>query len=437
MKRILFLLSILFFQASLAQDYFLKRFEPYQSNISTPESFLGYGIGEQHTRHDLIVAYLEKLAEQSSRAKLIDYGKTHEGRRLVMLVVSGEENLGRLKEIRAEHIKSVNPLAKESTNEDLPLIINLAYNVHGNEPSSSEAALLSAYTLTASTNGEIAHFLKHAVIFIDPTINPDGRDRHTYWANMYKGSPLVADPQDAEHNEYWPGGRTNHYWFDLNRDWLLAMNPESQGKLNWYHQWYPNVVTDFHEMGTQSTYFFEPMKVNGSKDPIMPKDNYIKLNDLFASYFSENLDSIGSLYFTKEVFDGTYPGYGSSYPDLQGGLGLLFEQASSRGLKQKTAYGEITFPFTIRNQFVSSLATVQAAVENKALLRDYQKAFFESALTRSKRSKIKAYNFTETDQNRTRAFLDKLIRHRVEVLKTGTHSYSVPTEQPQYRMVQT
>jgi len=179
------------------------------------------------------------------------------------------------------------------------------------------------------------------------------------------------------------------------------------------------------------------MKPNGSLDPIMPKDNYIKLNNLFATYFSKGLDSIGSLYFTKETFDGTYPGYGSSYPDLQGGLGLLFEQASSRGLKQKTAYGHITFPFTIRNQFVSSLATVQATVENKTFLRNYQKAFFQSAISLSKKSKVKAYNFKETDQNRTKAFIDKLLKHKVEVLKTGKDSYSVPTSQPQYRMVQT
>ncbi|MEO2099957.1 MAG: M14 family zinc carboxypeptidase, partial [Flavobacteriaceae bacterium] len=312
-----------------------------------------------------------------------------------------------------------------------------AYNVHGNEPSSSEAALLAAYTLAASEHPQIQNFRENAIVFIDPTINPDGRDRHTQWANSYKGSPLVSDPMDAEHNEAWPRGRTNHYWFDLNRDWLLAINPESQGKLNWYHQWYPNLVTDFHEMGSQSTYFFEPMKTNGSLEPIMPKDNYVKLNNLFASYFSKGLDSIGSLYFTKEVFDGTYPGYGSSYPDLQGGLGLLFEQASSRGLKQKTAYGQITFPFTIRNQFVSSLATVQAAVENKGLLRDYQKAFFKSALTLSGKSKVKAYVFSETDKNRAKAFIDKLKRHRVNILKTGENLYSVPTEQPQFRMVQT
>ena len=296
---------------------------------------------------------------------------------------------------------------------------------------------MSAYTLTASKDKQIISFREDSIIFIDPTINPDGRDRHTQWANSYKGTPLVSDPVDAEHNEAWPGGRTNHYWFDLNRDWLLAINPESQGKLAWYHQWYPNVVTDFHEMGSQSSYFFEPMKANGSLDPIMPKDNYLKLNDLFASYFSKSLDSIGSLYFTKEAFDGTYPGYGSSYPDLQGGLGLLFEQASSRGHKQKTKYGYITFPFTIRNQFVSSMATVQAAVENKSTLRTYQKAFFKSAIEKSAKSKIKAYTFSEKDQNRNKAFIDKLIRHKVSVLKTGKNTFAVSTNQPQYRMVQT
>jgi hypothetical protein len=418
-----------------AQDYFTARYQPFQNSIPSPEVFLEYEIGFQHTRHDQIVAYLQTLASASNQAQISYYGKTHEGRKLTLLAISSSENLARLDVIQKQHLAYAE--GELEIQPDIPIIINLAYNVHGNEPSSSEAALLAAYTLVASEHPQIQNFRENAIVFIDPSINPDGRDRHTQWVNMYKANPLVSDPMDAEHNEIWPGGRTNHYWFDLNRDWLLAINPESQGKLDWYHQWYPNVVTDFHEMGTQSTYFFEPMKANGSQDPIMPKDNYIKLNNLFATYFTKALDSIGSLYFAKEVFDGTYPGYGSSYPDLQGGLGLLFEQASSRGLKQKTAYGFITFPFTIRNQFVSSLATVQAAVENKQTMRNYQKDFFESAMSRSKQSKIKAYNFTEIDKNRTKAFLDKLIRHRVNVLKTGENSYSVPTEQPQYRMVQT
>ena len=417
------------------QSYFTEQYKPFDDAIYSPETFLGYEIGSQHTRHDQIVAYLAYLATASNNAQISYYGKTHEGRKLPILAISKQEHLSKINEIQKNHVDFA--LAGKELRPETPIVINLGYNVHGNEPSSSEAALLAAYTLVTSQHSQIKEFREQALIFVDPTINPDGRDRHTQWANTYKGNPLVSDPNDAEHNEVWPRGRTNHYWFDLNRDWLLAINPESQGKLEWYHQWYPNVVTDFHEMGSQSTYFFEPMKANGSLDPIMPKDNYIKLNELFAIYFSKQLDSIGSLYFTKEIFDGTYPGYGSSYPDLQGGLGLLFEQASSRGLKQKTAYGYISFPFTIRNQFVSSLATVQAAVENQNTLRQYQRDFFKSALDRGSKSKIKAFTFEDRDRNKTKAFIDKLLRHKIEVVMTSENSFSVPTEQKQYRMVQT
>ena len=432
--------TLLFFINSLlfSQDYFLEKYQPYNSQIPSPESFLGYEIGEHHTRHDRIIAYLETLAELSDRAQLNDYGTTHEGRRLVMLTITTPGNLQELDELKRQHLAFNDTKRTVNNYDQVPVFINLAYNVHGNEPSSSEAAMLTAYTFTASQDPEILNYLNNAVIFLDPTINPDGRDRHTQWATTYQGSPLVGDPQDAEHNEYWPGGRTNHYWFDLNRDWLLGINPESRGKLNWYHKTYPNVVTDFHEMGTQSTYFFEPMKDNGSLNPIMPKENYEDLNNLFGEYYSRALDSIGSLYFTKEVFDGTYPGYGSSYPDLQGGLGLLFEQASSRGHMQKTPFGKITFPFTIRNQYVSSITTVKAAVENKAVLRKYQQDFFRSALTNASRSRIKAYKFGDQyDQNRVKAFIDKLLLHQIEVYQSNAGEFVVPTSQPQYRMVQT
>jgi len=436
MKYILTLFLLISSQLS-AQKYFTEKYEPFNSEIESPESYLGYPIGSEHTRHDNIISYFKNLANSSDRAILKFYGKTHEGRRLPMLIISSPENLKNMDQIQKRHLMLVDPNNKTEPSENDPLIINLAYNVHGNEPSSSEAAILSAYTLIASKNKEILSFLENSIIFIDPAINPDGRDRHTQWANSHKAFPLVKDPNDVEHNENWPRGRTNHYWFDLNRDWLLAINPESQGKLNWYHQWYPNVVTDFHEMGSQSSYFFEPMKANGSLDPIMPKENYIDLNNLFAEYFSKSLDSIGSLYFTKEAFDGTYPGYGSSYADLQGGLGILFEQASSRGLAQKTDYGEITFPFTIRNQFVSSMATLKASTENKLILNKYQKATFESAISNAEKSKIKGYNFQSTDQNLNKAFIDKLLRHKVKVFEKKRGSYFVPTKQPQYRMVQT
>jgi hypothetical protein len=435
LKRLLLL--VLFCSSTLyGQDYFFKKFHPFNADIPSPEQFLGYGIGKHHTRHDLIVAYLEKLAETSDRATIHYYGKTHEGRKLVILTITSPSNLANLDNLKRQHLAFTDPNASASNYDDVPIFINLAYNVHGNEPSSSEAAMLSAYTFAASNNPEILSYLENAVIFVDPTINPDGRDRHTQWANSYQGKPEVADPQDVEHNEYWPGGRTNHYWFDLNRDWLLGIHPESRGKLKWYHEWYPNVVTDFHEMGSQSSYFFEPMKTNGSLDPIMPKENYEDLNDMFGTQFAKALDSIGSFYFTKEVFDGTYPGYGSSYPDLQGGLGLLFEQASSRGHKQTTAFGEISFPFTIRNQYTSSITTVKTAVKNKAYMRKYQQDFFKSAIANSAKSKIKGYSFGDVnDQNRNKAFIDKLLLHKIDVYKSE-NTFVVPTKQAQYRMVQ-
>ena len=418
-----------------SQNYFLENYEPYNNSILSPEEFLGYEIGFQHTRHDQIVSYLTYLSSVSDKADLIKYGKTHEGRNLVILTISSKNNLNRLGEIQKEHLKNTIPGVTVTSNEDLPIIINLGYGVHGNEPSSSEAALLTAYTLVSSKSKKIEKFRQNSVVFIDPTINPDGRDRHTQWANQNKSINLVADEYDSEHNEAWPRGRTNHYWFDLNRDWLLAVNPESRGKLKWFHTWYPNVVTDFHEMGTNSNYFFEPMKTNASVRPLIPAENYNVLSPKFAEYYVKALDSIGSFYYTKESFDETYPGYGSSYPDVQGGLAILFEQASSRGHLQETNYGTISFGFTIRNQYLSSLATVEAAVDNKKMLRDYQKRFFDSSLKEFKDEKVKAYEFGDLyDQNRTKAFIDKLLIHKVKVYQSKD-KYIVPVNQRQSRMV--
>ena len=435
MKKLIYYSIILIsFNYSFAQDYFLENFGPYNENIQSPEEFLGYEIGDQHTRHDLILAYFKYLSSVSERADLINYGKSYEGRALTLLSISSEENLKNLDKIKIEHSKSTIPGSIKTINENLPIIINLGYGIHGNEPSGSEAALLTAYTLIASKNKNIDRLITNSVVFIDPTLNPDGRDRHSQWANQYKSINLVADSNDAEHNESWPRGRTNHYWFDLNRDWLLAIHPESRGKLNWLHQWYPNVVVDVHEMGTNSNYFFDPMKSSASVKPLIPKEN-VDLYPIFAEYYVKYMDSIGSFYYTKESFDETYPGYGSTYSDLQGGLALLFEQASSRGHVQETNYGKMTFGFTIRNQFLNSIATVEAAVDNKVLLRDYQKRFFESSLSEFKNEKIKAYEFGDIhDKNRTKAFIDKLLIHKIKVYKKDG-KFVVPVNQVQSRMV--
>ncbi len=432
---LIFFAFIISLNSVKAQDYFLENNGPYDNTILSPEQYLGYEIGFEHTRHDLIVAYLKYLANISDKAQIIQYGETHEGRNLIMLTVSSTENLNNLENIKNEHLKHTVPGIKTKIDSSLPIIVNLGYGVHGNEPSSAEAALLSAYTLVASNNDKIKRLIENSVIFIDPTINPDGRDRHSQWANQYKSINLVADSNDAEHNEAWPRGRTNHYWFDLNRDWLLGINPESRGKLEWYHSWYPNVVTDFHEMGTNSNYFFEPMKRNASVKPMIPDENYSVLSPIFAEYYVKALDSIGSFYYTKESFDETYPGYGSSYPDVQGAVAILFEQASSRGHLQETNYGTISFGFTIRNQYLSSIATVEAAVDNKELLRDYQMRFFNSSTTEFKNEKVKAYEFGDmNDQNRNKAFIDKLLLHKIKVYNSKG-KFVVPVNQPQSRMV--
>ncbi|ALJ03804.1 zinc carboxypeptidase [Pseudalgibacter alginicilyticus] len=433
-----------------SQDYYYQKFKPFNKNIPSPEEFFGYSIGDAYTRHDLVVAYMEKLASLSDKATIQFYGKTNEGRKLVMLIISSVDNHKNLDVLKEKHLLIVDENTNVTEYSELPIFINLGYNVHGNEPSGTEAALLAAYTLVASESLLVEKYLDESVIFIEPTINPDGRDRYANWANSYKGNPLIADKYDIAHNEQWPYGRTNHYWFDLNRDLLLAVQPESNARLEWFHEWYPNVVTDFHEMGTNSTYFFEPKQHSASLNPVTPIENNVVLNTAFAKDYVADLDEINSLYFTKEKYDATYPGYGSTYGDLQGSLALLFEQGGSRGHVQETETGTMTFAFTIRNQYVSTFATIKAAIKNKELLYAYQNNFFKNAINQAAKSKVKGYVFGDNyDKNRNKEFVDLLLKHKIDVYSTDEdlnlgnktfkkgRSFVVPTEQKEYLMVRT
>ncbi|MCM4159822.1 zinc carboxypeptidase [Antarcticibacterium flavum] len=441
-------LMIIIFPAAAQQEYFFPGNKSLSEEIPSPQEFLGYEVGEFHTRHDRLVAYFEELARVSNRVHIQEIGKTYEQRSMIVATITSEQNYNNLETIRQEHLQLIKQEPSLPSLDGMPVIIQLGYNVHGNEPSSSEAAMLTAYYLTASNDLEVLRYLEEAVIFVEPVLNPDGRDRHTNWANMHRSFPPVADANDREHNEVWPSGRVNHYWFDLNRDWLPLVHVESKARIDFYHRWYPNVVTDFHEMGTNSTYFFEPTKPFGSENPIIPRSNYEGLNNLLAPYFAGAMDEIGSLYFTKEVFDNSYPGYGSTYPDIQGGLGLVFEQASSRGHLQESIHGDLSFAFTIRNHLVNSLATVKAAVENREVFLRHQKEFFESAITQAEDHPSRGYIFGDAgDSNRIRAFMDLLLRHKIEVYENNRdliagnrrfeagRSYFVPGSQPQFRMV--
>ena len=430
-------------------DYFFQDEDvaSFNPEIPTPQSFLGYELGSHHSRHDRIVAYFRKLAELSDRAEFREIGQTYGHRPLITLKVTSPENHAELDEIRETHLRAIDP-ETENTADDRPAISYLGYGVHGNETSSSETAMLVAYYLIAGEGEPVDRYLENGVFLIDPVMNPDGRDRHTHWANMHKADPAVADPMDREHNEAWPGGRTNHYWFDLNRDWLPLVHPESEARVDLIHRWKPNVATDFHEMGTTSTYFFEPSKPEGSWNPTLPEELYTDFTLRFADYWADELNEIGSLYFTKEVFDNTYPGYGSTYPNFMGGLGLVFEQASARGHVQENQWGELRFEFAIRNHLRTSLGTIEAAIEERRYMHDYQRRFFESALKEAADFDTDAYVFGDPhDASRNREFLELLLSHRIEVyeLEETTeigdtrfeeeHSWIVPAEQEQFRMV--
>jgi hypothetical protein len=446
--RNLLLILISIFQANTAsaqQDYFFKNTGSFDAKIPTPEQFLGYPIGSHYTRHDQLIAYLKELEKVSNKVHVQTIGKTYEERPQVIVTITSPENYARLEQIRQEHVTLADP-TKPLVSKDAPSVVWLAYSVHGNETSSGEAGLLTAYYLAANQSEETAKFLKEAVIFIDPSSNPDGRDRAANWHNSYKSIPPVADPLDKEHIEGWPNGRSNHYLANLNRDWLSATQIESKNRLQFYHQWYPNVYIDFHEMGSNSTYYFEPTPAN-HQSPIIPQSSY-DFNATLAKYHVEALDQIGSLYFTKEQFDNLSPIYGSTYPDFFGAVGVTFEQGSSRGLVQETENGLLTFAATIRNHLRTGIATVRGAIAEKEGLFKLQKDFFKSALTQAKSNPNKAFVFGDSrDQSLTNHLLELLLLHRIKVYHVANDltlngkkftkgtAYIVPAEQPNYRLV--
>lgn len=397
-------------------DYYFPEGTTFQPDIPSPEEFLGHPIGSYHTRHDRIVAYMQELARRSDRATYQEIGMTFEHRPMPVLTVTSPGNHARLEEIRTRHLAASRGEIDVAAATELPLIVHLGYGVHGNETSSAEAAMLTAYWLVAGT-GEVDQHVVDGVFHIEPNLNPDGRDRHTHWANMHRAEPLVADPLDREHNEVWPGGRTNHYWFDLNRDWFPLVNPESRARIEFHQRWRPNLVTDYHEMGANSTYFFEPSEPVGSWNPLLPERLYTDITLRFADDWARTLDELGSLYFTREVYDNSYPGYGSTYPNFLGGLGLVFEQASARGhIQESDHHGILSFAYGIRNHLRTALTTVRVAMEEREVLRSYQRDFFASAPDEAEEYGAAGWVFGDpVDWTLNRDFVDLLLRHRIEV----------------------
>ena len=429
-----------------AQDLNLRYYVPgderYNTNIPTPKEIIGHEVGEWHVNHDKLVQYMRALAAASDRITIEDRGTTFEGRPLVLLTITDPSNHARLDEIRQRHINATNDASVDVSND--PIVVYQGFSIHGNEPSGSNAALAAAYYLAASSKSSTQEILRNTVILFDPSFNPDGLNRFAYWANTNKSQNINPDPNDREYTEVWPRGRTNHYYFDMNRDWLPVQLPESRARIETFHKWMPNILTDHHEMGSNSTFFFQP-GIPSRTHPMTPQLNQ-DLTKEIATYHAKALDKIGSQYYSEESFDDYYYGKGSTFPDINGGIGILFEQGSSRGHAQETSNGLLTFPFTIRNQYTAAMSTLEAAVGMRAKIKKYQQDFYKQA--RAEASKGKAIVFGDSkDAAKTYHLAEVMNRHKIKVhelksdftangkqFKKG-YSYIVPMNQKNHRLV--
>lgn len=449
-KFFLLLAAFSFALPSFSQDlsYFLPKETSYNPAIPKPKDIIFHEVGEWHITHDRLVNYMRAIAAAApDRVKLETMGLSYESRPQVLLIITSPKNHANLESIRQQHLLLSDPAKSASVNIDnMPIVAWIGHSIHGNEASGSNASLLSAYHLAAAQGKEIEELLDNVVILFDPSFNPDGLQRFSTWVNQHKSKNMVSDPNDREFNEAWPGGRFNHYWFDLNRDWLPAVHVESQNRLEWFHKWKPNILTDHHEQGSNATFFFQP-GVPSRVNPITPERNQ-ELTAKLGKFHAKYLDKIGSLYFTKENYDDFYYGKGSTYPDVNGAIGILFEQASSRGHRQQTSNGLLTFPFTIRNQFVTALSTLEGAKVLRKEFLLWQRDFYKTAIAEAATAPLKGYVIGgKDDLSKTNLFVEMLLRHQIEVYELGNNistetgnfekgkSYIIPSNQPQIRLL--
>lgn len=443
----LFLLNLTSVWAQPDLSYYLPEGVKYNPAIPTPKSVVGHEVGEWHITHDRLVTYMRALDAASDRISLEVTGYTHEARPLLLLTITAPKNHQNIEAIRAQHVQLADPAKSASLDvKNMPIVFYQGYSIHGNEASGVNASLLMAYHYAAAQGPEIEKYLENTVVLFDPSYNPDGMQRFSTWVNSRKSKVISTDPNDTEHNETWPGGRFNHYWFDLNRDWLVAQHPESQARVRNFHKWKPNVLTDHHEMGTNASFFFQP-GVPSRNHPLTPEKN-LELTRKMGEFHAKALDNIGSFYYTQEGFDDFYYGKGSTFPDVQGAIGILFEQASSRGHSQESINGVLTFPFTVRNQFVTSLSSLKAVNELRDEFLNYQRQFFKDAVAEASKDVNKAIIFgSGKDKAKGYHLAEIIARQNIDIYKVPSTqningkefgaegSYIVPLNQPNYRLI--
>jgi len=376
----------------------------FAQSLQSPDQFLGYKVGTRYTRHHKVVEYFKSVAAAlPSMVKTEKYGETNEGRELMIAYIATPENLKNLEAIRLNNLR-IAGTAKDKTApivKDAPAIVWLSYNVHGNETSSSEAAMMTLYALVDPTNAQTKEWLKNTVIIIDPCINPDGRDRYVNWFNSMVGKNYNPNPQSREHVEPWPGGRSNHYNFDLNRDWAWQTQVETQQRLVKYNQWLPQIHVDYHEQGFNEPYYFAPA-AEPYHELITPWQH--EFQEMIGRNHAKYFDANGWLFFTKERFDLFYPSYGDTYPIYNGSIGMTFEQGGIKsGLGVLKADGDtLTLLDRATHHFTTGLSTIETASKNAQKLIDEYKRFFDDARS-AKHLTYKTYILTSDNADKLAA----------------------------------
>jgi hypothetical protein len=464
MKRIIILLLsewLLFSQSIFTQPitadykYDINYFHPegnytFDPEIPQPKDILGFETGQQHVDWNNILMYMKALDDASPRVSIKQFGRTNQFRPFIQVIFTSEKNQQNLENIRQQHLK----LTDTETSRDLevdkmPVITNLMYSIHGNEPSGVNSSLLMAYYLTALQGKEIEQLLDNMVIVITPGLNPDGINRFASWVNSSRSFPDVADLNSREFTEAWPSSRSNHYWADCNRDWLMAQQKEGQNALEMYFEWMPNVVCDFHEQGGDRTYYFSPGDPKRTH-PLTPQLNQ-DLTAKLTSFSARELDKIGTLYYSKERYDDFYYGKGAAYGDIHGSVSILYEQLASRGhLRPTRNFGLMSFPSTIRNQAFSAIGVLQGALAMKNELLAYQRDYYINTDKQAKADPVQGYIFNARGSKGINFhFLENLRRHRIEVYRVSKNhtingkkylsedSYIIPVNQKYYAMVRT
>ncbi len=402
----------------------------YDPSVPTFQKVLGYQPGDRISSHAQIMRYFDALASaRPNQIKLHEYAKSWEGRKLIYAVVGSEAHLRRLDEIRAAMRRLTDPRKTPEAEAkklmaSLPAIIWLAYGVHGNEISSPDASMLAAYHLLAARKDKMVDdILANVLVILVPTQNPDGRDRFVHHFEAAEGLDPDPHPASAEHIENWPGGRTNHYYFDLNRDWIALTQPEIRGQVHALLDWYPLVYVDLHEMGSDSTYYFAPEAV--PYNPHLTSDQRASL-DWFGKNNARWFDNFGFSYFTREVYDAFYPGYGASWPCYYGGVAMTYEQASTRGLVMRRSDDRVFhFRDTVRQHFVASISTAETAARNREKLLANFYRYRQTAIEEGSKESVREYILPRRGDTSLVDKLASLLTEQAVEVKRATGSFTV------------